>query len=71
MATMPKVVVQVRLSAVKAVFGEKVWDSVVKMSQTLKQKLEGDTKFTGQIVFTVNCRNGGIGNVSAYIPQKI
>ena len=71
MEIMPKAAVQVQLSEVKSVFGEKIWDSVVKMSQTLKQKLDGDSNFTGQIVFTVNCKNGGIGNVSAYIPHKI
>jgi len=71
MGTTPSPVVQVQLKDVKSVFGEKIWESIVDISKTLKSKFEEDPNFTGQINFTVNCKDGGIGNVSAHIPQKI
>lgn len=69
--TTQRPVAQVRLSDVKSVFGEKVWQSVVSMAKTLKDQLDGDNDFTGKIVFTVNCRNGGIGHTEGFIQEKI
>ena len=71
MGIMPKAVAQVRRSEVRAVFGEKVWSSVVKMAKTLKDQLEGNDTFTGKIVFTLDCRDGGIGRTEAFIQEKI
>ena len=71
MVAAPQVVVQVQLNQVRAVFGEKVWESVCRISKVLNERLDAEKDFTGQITFTVNCKNGGIGGVQAYIQKKI
>ncbi len=64
-------VLQVQLSDVRAVFGDKIWKTVVNMAKTMKDKLEGEDNFTGKIVFTIDCRKGGIGNTEAFIQKKV
>ena len=64
-------VVQVNLSEFKAIFGEKVFETAAQMASTLKNYLDKGDKFTGKIVFTINCSNGGIGSTEAYIQKKI
>jgi hypothetical protein len=66
-----KVAIQIPLSEFKQHFGEKSWDSALKMAQILKDYLNNGSRFTGKIVFTVNCSNGGIGNVEAFVQRKI
>ena len=42
-----------------------------KMISVVESYLTENQKFTGKIVFTVNCNTGGIGNVEAYVQKKI
>lgn len=55
---------------VEELFGEKTWETALYIANTLKRKLSRD-KFTGKVVFTVNCKNGGIGSTEAFIQNKI
>lgn len=64
-------VVQVNLNEFRAIFGEKTFDSAAKMASILKNYLEKGDNFTGTIVFTVNCRMGGIGNIEAFVQKRI
>lgn len=41
------------------------------IADTLTQVLSSEEDFTGTIVFTVNCRSGGIGNTEAFVQKKI
>jgi hypothetical protein len=59
------------LNQCKEAFGEKSFETVAQMAIVLRNYLNGGNKFTGKIVFTVNCSNGGIGNLEAYIQKKI
>ena len=63
--------IQVNLNEFKAIFGEKIFETTAQMAGTLKKYLDSTEKFTGKIVFTVNCSNGGVGNTEAYIQKKI
>ena len=51
-------------------FGPENFETAMHMTKILKQTLSRKN-FTGQIVFTVNCRNSGIGNVQAFVQNKI
>ena len=64
-------VTQVPLEEFKKAFGEKVFTSSLQMASTLKAYLEKGEGFTGKIIFTVNCRHGGIGSIDAYVQKKI
>lgn len=64
-------IVQVNLNEFKAIFGEKTFESAAKMAVILKNYLDKGDKFTGKIVFTINCSNGGIGNIEAFVQRKI
>jgi hypothetical protein len=37
----------------------------------LTEMLDREDKYTGTVVFTVNCRCGGVGNTEAFAQQKI
>jgi hypothetical protein len=63
--------VKVNIDELKQYFGIKSWESALEMAKTMKNYLENENKFTGKIVFTVNCHNGGIGNVEACVQKKI
>ena len=63
--------VKINLDNIKAIFGEKTWDTALIVADTLRKYLNGGNKFTGKIVFTVNCRNGGVGNTEAFVQKKI
>jgi len=41
------------------------------VASTLSQVLSSEVDFTGTIVFTINCRSGGIGNTEAFVQKKI
>ena len=62
---------QMKLDEVKQVLGPKTWDTALYIADTLRKYLNGGTKFTGKVVFTVNCRKGGIGNTEAFVQKKI
>lgn len=62
---------QMKLDEVKEILGPKTWDTALYMADTLRKYLNGGTKFTGKVVFTVNCRQGGIGNTEAFVQKKI
>lgn len=66
-----KMTVQVDLEKIKSEFGEKTWDVSLHVARVLKNYLKNGDKFTGKVVFTVNCRNGGIGNTEAFVQKKI
>ena len=66
-----KTIVQVDLDQFRREFGEKVFDTAVRMAQTMKRRLESEQGFTGRIVFTVDCHRGGIGGVEAYVQKKL
>jgi hypothetical protein len=66
-----RIQVQLNLEDFKQHFGAKSWDSALEMAKTMKKYLENSNSFTGKIVFTVNCHNGGIGNVEAHIQKKL
>jgi hypothetical protein len=50
---------------------QQIESNMRQMKQTLEKYLEKREKFTGKIVFSVNCSNGGIGNIEAHIQEKI
>jgi hypothetical protein len=60
-----------KLDEVKEILGPKTWDTALKMADILRKYLNGGNKFTGKVVFTVNCRQGGIGNTEAFVQKKI
>ena len=62
---------QVSLDEFRRTFGEKYFETTINILTTLKNRLTKESRFTGKIVFTVNCRNGGIGNTEAFIQSKI
>lgn len=64
-------IVQINIDDFKAIFGEKVFETAAYMAGTLKTYLDKGDRFTGKIVFTINCSNGGIGSAEAYIQKKI
>jgi len=63
--------IKANLDEIRELLGEKSWDTAYYMAETLRKRLTDDKKFTGKIVFTVNCRNGGVGNTEAFIQKKI
>ena len=63
--------VQVSLQEFKKEFGEISWETSLSIAKVLKSYLKEDKNFTGKLVFTVNCRNGGIGNTSANVLTEI
>ena len=71
MATVNQLQVQVSLQQIKSKFGEKTWESAIYFAGTLRKYLNGGKDFTGTVVFTVNCKNGGIGNIEAFVQKKI
>lgn len=62
--------VQISLDEFKQIFGEKNWEMSLKMAKVMKAYLDADENFTGKIVFNVNCRHGGIGNVETFVQKK-
>ena len=68
-----KTVMQVKLDLqnLKELFGEKEYEAALKVAGVLRKYLNGGSKFTGKIVFDVNCRNGGIGSVETFVQRKI
>jgi len=62
---------QVSFDEFRHKFGEKYFETAIDILSTLKRKLTSEGRFTGKIIFTVNCRNGGIGNTEAFIQNKI
>lgn len=62
---------QVPMDEFKRKFGEKFFDTALKIILTLKQRLGNEERFTGKIVFTINCRDGGIGGIEAFIQKKL
>lgn len=64
-------VVQVSLNEFRTVFGEKSYETAMQMAVIMKNYLEKGDRFTGKIVFTVDCNNGGIGNVSAFVQKRL
>ncbi len=68
---MTEVQVVVNLEQFKKEFGEKTWESGLYVAKTLKRYLNGGGSFTGKITFEVNCRNGGVGNIQAFVNKKL
>jgi len=62
---------QVSLSDVKKVLGDKTWRAALAVSKTLNDYFNKQDKFTGKIIFTINCREGGVGNIEAFVQKKI
>lgn len=69
-ATMP-VQTQVNLEQIKREFGVKTWECALEIAKTMKEYLVNGKDFTGKMVFTVNCRKGGIGSTEAFVQKKI
>lgn len=50
---------------------EKILRVSAEVLNVLLDKLSEEPDFTGQVEFTVHCRDGGIGNVEAFTRRKI
>ena len=46
-------------------------EATARFKQAVERLLTEDEAFTGKVVFTVNCKQGGIGNTEAHIQKKI
>lgn len=67
----PEALVKVRLEQVRSEVGSATFEAAFKMYTILQDYLENGEKFTGKVVFTVNCRGGGVGTVEAHVQKKI
>ena len=50
---------------------QQVAECKTQIGDVMEKYLGEERNFTGKMVFTVNCRNGGIGNVEAFIQNRI
>lgn len=41
------------------------------LEDILNFKFDEDPEFTGKIIYSIDCRNGGIGGSEAYVQKKI
>lgn len=64
-------IIQVETKTLNDLFGEKNVRTAIKMASILHKYVDNGERFTGNIVFTVNCRMGGIGNVEAFVQKKV
>ena len=65
-----RISVQFSLEDFKMYIGERYVEPALSIIRILKTYLSAG-KFTGTLVFTVNCKNGGIGNISASVQKNI
>lgn len=54
--------------SIRVIHAEKAADTIRSI---LVKKLEDDESYTGKIIFELNCSEGGVGNIDAYIKRKI
>lgn len=46
-------------------------ETAARVEDILSRIVNGGRNFTGKIVFTINCRNGGVGGMQAHIQKEI
>jgi len=44
---------------------------LINLAEVIADKLHDEPSFTGKIVYTINCRSGGIGNTEAFVQKQI
>ena len=72
MAEKPTVIaVQVCIDDIMKEFGRENFETAMQIAKTLRSYLQTTRNFSGTIVFNVNCRNNGIGNVNAFVQNKL
>lgn len=50
---------------------KKIYASQLRLGETVHTKLTEEPKFTGKIIFTVHCKDGGIGSTDAAIQRDV
>jgi len=48
-----------------------ICNASINFHEVLKFKFEEEPFFTGRIVYTIDCKDGGIGSYEAFIQRKI
>jgi hypothetical protein len=51
--------------------GENFSKMIVNLAEDVIYKLKEEPNFTGKIIYTINCKNGGIGNTETFIQRRL